>query len=357
MLQSIAQMASAGLLIESILHVGANEGQERLNYQWEGASPCFYVEPVREVFETLKQNVSTMPWHFAIEAVCSDVEGQEIAFHVASNGGQSSSFLELGRCAVLHPEIRYTSVELMTTTTVDRLIEKHSPRRVPNLFIIDTQGADLHVLRGARRSLPCVDGVFIEVSEQPLYAGGCTREQIARFLADFGLHQRWIMLDANGNGDAFFCRDKTAPLPMPEYRGNLARGKAASQSSTCQWSHYFTADGPGGGVNGYISGFFGFHTDEEDQPWWQVDLGAIQPLQEVRIFNRLDAARQRSRTLRVFLSHDCITWRLVHDQGGYTFGGNDGRPLRVMLSDQSARYVRLQLNERSYFHLDEVEVY
>ena len=357
MLDSLAQMLEAGLPVESILHVGANEGQERFDYQQAGASPCFYVEPVDAAFARLERNLADMRGHHAVKAVCSDREGQDILFHVASNGGQSSSFLDLGMHAALHPSISYTTAQPMTTTTVDRLIATYSPGRVPNLWVIDAQGADLHVLRGAASSLPDVDGVFVEVAERPLYAGGATREGITRYLEQFGLSMHWYGLDEHGNGDAFYCRKRGEREALPSYGGNLALGKPAAQSSLCEWSHYFTAQGPGGGVNGQISGFFGFHTAEEECPWWQVDLEAGRDLHEVRIYNRVDGARERARTLRVLLSDDGSAWRLVHDQAGYTFDGADRRPLRVMLAGQSARFVRLQLGERNYLHLDEVEVY
>ena len=39
----------------------------------------------------------------------------------------------------------------------------------PNLLVIDTQGSELKVLTGAKETLLAVDGVFVEISEQPLY--------------------------------------------------------------------------------------------------------------------------------------------------------------------------------------------
>lgn len=357
MLDSLAQMSAAGLPVESILHVGANEGQERFDYRQAGASPCFYVEPVDAAFGRLERNVADMPGHHAIKAVCSDHAGEDIVFNVASNGGQSSSFLDLGLHAQLHPAISYTAAQPMTTTTIDRLIAAHSPGRVPNLWVIDAQGADLHVLRGGAESLPHVDGVFVEVAERPLYAGGSTRAEITRYLGRFGLSMRWHGLDAHGNGDAFYCRDRAEAADLPTYGGNVALGRPAEQSSLCEWSHYFTAQGPAGGVNGHVSGFFGFHTGEEDRPWWQVDLGTVRALNEVRIYNRVDGARDRARTLQVLLSDDGSAWHRVHDQAGYTFDGANRRPLRVLLAGRSARFVRLQLDERNYLHLDEVEIY
>lgn len=144
---------------------------------------------------------------------------------------------------------------------------------------------------------------------------------------------------------------------LPSYGGNLALGKPATQSSLSQWSNCGPAQDPGGGANGVISGLYGFHTDFEVRPWWQVDLGAIYPMREVRVYNRMDSGQERSRTLQVLVSTEGATWTEVHDQAGKTFGGADGQPLRVMLNNVTGRYVRLQLAEFTSLHLDEVQVF
>lgn len=135
---------------------------------------------------------------------------------------------------------------------------------------------------------------------------------------------------------------------------NLALNKRAKMSSVYaqgpQW------DNPQGGVDGKKDGGWGFHTAEEQNPWWEVDLGASYSLNEVRIFNRMDCCRERTRTLRVNLSNDDRNWQTAYVHNGSDFGGIDGNPLRVPLNVQ-ARFVRVQLNERNYLHLDEIEVY
>jgi tetratricopeptide (TPR) repeat protein len=134
---------------------------------------------------------------------------------------------------------------------------------------------------------------------------------------------------------------------------NLARGKHASQSSTSQWSHANDAEGA---LDGIINGSYAFHTNNERNPWWQVDLGNPASLTEVRIFNRLDCCAERAQTLQVLLSDDARSWRTVYRHSGNAFGGKDGKQLVVRLAGESARYLRLQLNETNWFHLDEVEV-
>ena len=113
-----------------------------------------------------------------------------------------------------------------------------------------------------------------------------------------------------------------------------------------------------GGCDGVKDGKWGFHTENEDQPWWQVDLGASLPLERVVLFNRSDTTASRNARIRVLLSDDGRQFREVYQHDGTVFLGHpDKKPLVVKIDGQSARYVRVQLPGTSYLHLDEVEVY
>ena len=115
-----------------------------------------------------------------------------------------------------------------------------------------------------------------------------------------------------------------------------------------------------GGCDGVKNGLWGFHTAIESDPWWQVDLGRGQPIGKLAAWNRCDSPGMAKRTNRmmVLLSDDAKTWRKVYTHNGQTFGGvPDKKPLTVKLTGQSARYVRLQLAGKTYFHLDEVEIF
>jgi hypothetical protein len=134
----------------------------------------------------------------------------------------------------------------------------------------------------------------------------------------------------------------------------MAKGRPANQSSKSEWS---TPSDAQGAVDGVKNGSFGFHTASEPNPWWQVDLGAAKPITEVRVFNRLDSNPERTRTLQVFVSKDGKNWTRLFANDGKVFGGADGHPLKIMFKGTTARFVRLQLAETTYFHLDEVEIY
>lgn len=354
-MNAIDAMRAAALPLRGVLHIGANEGQERFVYAASGAVTFIYVEPIAAVFARLEANLADLAGHRAVKAVCSDRAGETVDFKIASNDGLSSSLFELGQHAEVFPSVVYVGSERMTTTTVDALMADLAPPTSPNLLVVDTQGADLKVLHGASETLKQIDGVFVEVSETPLYIGGCTFADIRAYLEPRGFHLRQLRTDAVGHGDAFFARSSPAILAdLPTYGGDLARGKNAYQSSFSMWSRL---NDPQGAVRGVKSGSFGFHTDEEDRPWWQVDLGSVTPLSEIRVFNRIDGCGERADSLHVFVSDDGMDWREVHSPTGQTFGGVDGRPLRVMVPGERARIVRMQLGARNYLHLDAVEVY
>jgi hypothetical protein len=117
-----------------------------------------------------------------------------------------------------------------------------------------------------------------------------------------------------------------------------------------------TSSDAGGAVDGVKNGRWGFCTSQEDRPWWQVDLGTLQGLSRVLIFNPY--IPNRASRLAVLLSDDGTTWRKAYAHAnGPPHGATGKDPLTVPLKDAKARYLRIQLEERQYLHFDEVEVF
>ena len=114
-----------------------------------------------------------------------------------------------------------------------------------------------------------------------------------------------------------------------------------------------------GACDGIKNGKWGFHTGMAEDPWWQVDLGECRPVARVRVWNRCDGgAASRANRLQVRLSDDGKDWRTGYVHDGKVFHGHkDKRPLVVRLTDERARFVRLQVPGKAFLHLDEVEVF
>jgi hypothetical protein len=109
-----------------------------------------------------------------------------------------------------------------------------------------------------------------------------------------------------------------------------------------------------------VTGYYSFCTELEFEPWWMVDLGDSVNITEVIVHNRLDhePSARRAAHLTILVSDDGENWREVYSRSEDTaFGGADGKPLRVALAPQTARYLRIMLPEATLLHLDEIEVY
>jgi len=175
--------------------------------------------------------------------------------------------------------------------------------------------------------------------------GECTRDGLARGLSSLLLAG---LAAAQGATPSFQEQVEADWLLREGYR--QAPGLFGGEIST--------RDDAGGGVDGVIDGYFGFHTDREANPWWQVDLGGSRAIATVRVFNRTDGASERAGHLRLQLSDDGETWREVYRHDGTPFSGHpEGAPLEVSLTGEHGRYLRLQLPGTSYLHLDEVQVF
>lgn len=176
--------------------------------------------------------------------------------------------------------------------------------------------------------------------------------------APFGLTEEEFRAEftrATRQARAFLPR-KPAPEKLPKIPGrNIALGCAASQSSLSPWSRH--GQEAGLAVDGQKTGGYAFHTLDERDPWWEVDLGQVRTFDEIVVHNRIDTCPGRSRYLHVSISHDRLVWRPVYAHTGEPFGGLDGDPLRVPLPRTAARFVRLHLPGFGMLHLDEIEIY
>ena len=138
--------------------------------------------------------------------------------------------------------------------------------------------------------------------------------------------------------------------------GAFLRGEAAetTQKMTPQLD-------AAGAVDGVINGKWGFHTDHHaGGAWWRVDLESCEPLDRVVIYNRADGgAENRLRHFQVLVSNDDKKWAIVYEHDGTVFRGfPDKKPLVVPLEGRKARFVKIFAPaERSWLHLDEVQVY
>ncbi|HTC09363.1 MAG TPA: FkbM family methyltransferase [Acetobacteraceae bacterium] len=141
---------------------------------------------------------------------------------------------------------------------------------------------------------------------------------------------------------------------------NLALNRPATQSSTSQWSTHSNPDVDARVANNGDTGSTTFfHTAHETAPWWQVDLGADFVIEQLRIFNRRDAA-ERLRRFTVLVSRTGATgsWLPIYCKNDDAiFGHFNNVPLVIMPDARSiARFVRIRKDDGGYLHFCECEV-
>ncbi|MBO1256192.1 carbohydrate-binding protein [Alteromonas sp. 5E99-2] len=157
-----------------------------------------------------------------------------------------------------------------------------------------------------------------------------------------------------GGGDAPV--DDNAPEPGT----NLALNKTTSQSST-RFNGQSTR-----AVDGNTSGVYRdasvTHTASENEPWWQVDLGSVEDITHINIFNRTDSCCvSRLTDFYVFVSNVPFTSNSVaqtvnsNQVSSVYYDGTLNGSDTITVNTQG-QYVRIQLIGTNPLSLAEVEV-
>jgi len=195
-----------------VLQVGASYGQELEEILENEPSFIILVEPLPEPFEFLTEFTKQYTNITAVQALCLDETGKRITLNVASNDGMSSSVLAPANHLKLVPQVQFNATFEITSITVDDLLvslhANMAQMEIPQIdtLIIDVQGAELLVLKGATNCLEYISQVFCEVSHGGLYAGDTTFAEIQDFLSVFGFKPVWMQMNGLGWGDALFLK-------------------------------------------------------------------------------------------------------------------------------------------------------
>ena len=187
-----------------VIHIGANIGQERKLYARHDLD-VLWVEPDPKVFKELQKNIDKFKKQKAFQYVISDIDKDEVDFHISSNGGQSSSLLELGEHQTIWPEVQYIDKITLQSFTFKTFIEREKIDPLSfNTIILDTQGAELMVLRGAGDILKNFTFIKTEAADFESYIGCCKIDDLSSYLSKFDFKEvgRWKF--ANSENKNYF---------------------------------------------------------------------------------------------------------------------------------------------------------
>jgi len=148
---------------------------------------------------------------------------------------------------------------------------------------------------------------------------------------------------------------------------NLAYGKTAS-APQIGWGTVASAAVDGNIDGNYHNGSVSITDGTQAQDYWEVDLGAIDTVQTVNLFNRTDCCSTRlnnfyvlvsktsmdGQTLAQLLANPAVT-QVYTANTGYV-GGNSPQEYSVGIGGVSGRYIRVQLAGTNQLQLAEVQV-
>ncbi|MCB9220104.1 MAG: discoidin domain-containing protein [Ignavibacteriales bacterium] len=101
-----------------------------------------------------------------------------------------------------------------------------------------------------------------------------------------------------------------------------------------------------------------FHSNLQDKPWWQVDLGGNFIVSSVKIYNRTDFAPERLSNFDIFVTSEKLDHTRENVFPLATESGSMGKVKAYQANQPSAgRYVRVQLHGTNYLSLAEVQVF
>ncbi len=130
--------------IKLFFDIGANMGEwteEMLKLN--PAARGILMEPNPDCIDTLVSKFRNNKNIELMEAACSDRPGKTV-FFAEQGGGETSSLSDAGTIGARKIEV--------VVTTVDEIVEKNNLQHIDYLKI-DVEGFDLHVLKGAQRTL------------------------------------------------------------------------------------------------------------------------------------------------------------------------------------------------------------
>ena len=197
-----------GVHPNGVLHVGAHEAEEAIDYRRHDWGSVIWVEMLPEKVEALRVRFADDAHNLVLHAACWDVDGVRLPIFRASNG-QSSSLLPPERHLTDHPSISFVRGAEIATSRLDSILPVAARFDFINL---DIQGAELRALRGLGERLANVRWAYLEVNTLRMYRDCALIGEIDAFMASAGFARiATQMAGSLGWGDALYVNTRTMP--------------------------------------------------------------------------------------------------------------------------------------------------
>ncbi len=169
---------------DNVTVVGAHWAEEHDDYISAGAKHITYIEPCEKAFDVLKSKFDSDKSVSLFNCACGIARGYATMYtgDDTINKGQSNSLLVPDLHLQLHREVEFTDTEQVSIAFLDDMLEFG---KEPQLLVLDCQGSEGDVIRGATETLKTVEFLYSEVNRAEVYKN-CTKiEELQQLLPDF----------------------------------------------------------------------------------------------------------------------------------------------------------------------------
>jgi FkbM family methyltransferase len=201
------------LKIKGLLHVGGYDGVEMKIYSDLGINKVVFFEPLKSNFEKLLKNVAPFDGVTCHPVALGKKECEMPMFVEVKNGGMSSSLLQPKLHTEFYPHIPFDVSETVKVVTLDSYRYADC-----NVLVMDTQGFELEVLKGAKKTLKTIDYIITEANLDEIFEGCAKLTQLTDFLDKAGFTLIQFTQNEFLWGEAFFMRKEIA---IQHYRDKL----------------------------------------------------------------------------------------------------------------------------------------
>jgi FkbM family methyltransferase len=191
--------------VNGVIHIGANEGQEREHYNKYGLQKVLWIEADPEAFKKLKKNISQYKNQTALNYLVLDKKKIN-NFYISNANGSASSILELSKIKEMYPDTKYIKKISLTSYTLSDIIKKQKISiKDYQTLILDTQGSELKILRGVNKLLKNFKYIKLEASNFELYKNNPVLKEIVDYLKNYNFTEvKKIKIDQNKNREKVF---------------------------------------------------------------------------------------------------------------------------------------------------------
>lgn len=191
--------------IDSLIHLGANQGQERKKY-WEYGLKVDWIEAIPTVYGTLQKNIRFFRNQKAFQGLITNEDGKEYVFNIASNHGESSSIYDLKEHQAMWPHIHYVDKIKVKSQTLPEFLKRNKIRlSAKQGLLIDAQGAEYVIIQGAEKILKNFTWIIAETATFEWYKGAHCLSDVVEIMKKNGFTEesRKLTKSKEGIGECY----------------------------------------------------------------------------------------------------------------------------------------------------------